>query len=121
MKSIFIAYGMIVGSLCIFLSFCWYIQFDHMQNVTEMAVKRALLSTMADYVDRDEFEAKNVFETFESYFQELALSGYEYDLTLSGFMKEPLFMRIHCQAANNSKLKGLRIEVDEAMIEELKE
>lgn len=121
MKSIFIAYGMIVGCLCIFLSLSWYVQFDHTQNVTEMAVKRALLSTMSDYVDQNDFEATDVFETFEGYFKELALSGYDYDLTLSGFMKEPLFMRITCQAVNDQKLTGLRIHVDEAMIEELSE
>ena len=51
----------------------------------------------------------------------MALEDYTYDLTLSGFMKEPLFMRIHCQAINQSRLKGMRIEVDEAMVEELSE
>ena len=121
MKSIFIAYSMIIGSFVLFLSFFWYVQFDHTQNVTEMAVKRALLSTMADYVDQSEFEAQDAFETFTAYFKELALEDYTYDLTLSGFMKEPLFMRIHCQAVNESKLKGMRIEVDEAMVEELSE
>ena len=121
MKSIFIVYGMILGSLILFLSFCWYVQFDHTQNVTEMAVKRALLSTMADYVERDNFEAQDAFDTFTTYFKELALEDYIYYLTLSGFMKEPLFMRIHCQAINQSRLKGMRIEVDEAMVEELSE
>ena len=43
---------------------------------------------------------------------------YEYELTLSGFIKEPLFMRVHCTVRNHTKLKGLEINIDEAMIEE---
>lgn len=121
MKSIFIAYGMIVLSFVTFLSSIWYIQYDHTRDITEMAVKRALISTMADYVDKENYESEDVMNTYESYFKELALSDYEYTLTLSGFLKEPLFMRVHCTARNTSKLKGLKIEVDEAMIEELRE
>ncbi|MGN1343544.1 MAG: hypothetical protein ACI4U3_03135 [Traorella sp.] len=119
MKSIYIAYTMIVTTFVLFLSFSWYIQFDHTKDVISMAVKRSLMSTMADYVDASDFEAYDVYNTFESYFKELALQDYEYELTLSGFIKEPLFMRVHCSVSNDTKLKGLRIEVDEAMIEEL--
>ena len=119
MKSIFISFTMIILTFVLFLSFSWYIQFDHTQNVTEMAVKRSLMSTMSDYVDKTDFDAYDVYTTFETYFKELALEGYEYELTLSGFIKEPLFMRVHCSVSNDTKLKGLVIEVDEAMIEEL--
>lgn len=121
MKSVFWVYGILVCSFTAFLSFCWYIQFDHTQSVTELATKRALKSTMADYVDSHEFEAEDVMDTFSNYFKELAIRDYEYDLTLSGFMKEPLFMRVHVQAKNDSALKGMVIQVDEAMIEELSE
>lgn len=119
MKAIFISYGMIVATFVLFLSFCWYIQFDHTQSVTELALKRSLMSTMEEYVDETNFEAEEVFDTFESYFKELALKDYTYELTLTGFIKEPLFMRVNCIVTNQSKLKGLQIEVDEAMIEEL--
>ena len=118
MKSIYISYTMIVLSFVLFLSFSWYILFDHTQNATEIAVKRSLKATMADYVDQEDFDANDVYETFESYFKELALEGYEYELTLSGFIQEPLFMRVHCTVTNKSK--GLSIEIDEAMIEEVR-
>lgn len=121
MKSIFISYGVIVGTFALFLSLSWYIQFDHTQQVTEMAVKRSLMSTMSDYVDQSDFTANDVMNTFEQYFKEIALKDYTYELTLSGFIQEPLFMRINCVATNQSKLKGMRIQVDEAMIEEVRE
>lgn len=121
MKSIFIAFGMIIMSFVLFLSFAWNIQFDHAQNVTQTAVKRALMSTMVDYVDQKDFDGIDALDTFTEYFKELALKDYTYDLTLSGFMEEPLFMRVHCTASNSTRLKGLTIEVDEAMIEELRE
>lgn len=119
MKSIFISYTMIILSFLIFLCFGWYIQYDHTQNTIETAVKRSLIATMSDYVDDEDFEAYDVYMTFENYFKELALEDYEYELTLSGFIKEPLFMRVHCTVRNNTKLKGLKIEIDEAMIEEV--
>lgn len=121
MKSIFIAFGMTLMAFVCFLSFCWYIQFDHTQNVTEMAVKRALMSTMVDYAEKDDFDGDDVLHTFENYFKELALSGYNYELTLSGFIQEPLFVHISCKVNNSTRLKGLSIAVDEAMIEELRE
>ena len=118
MKSILISYTMIILSFVIFLCFGWYIQFDHTQNTIETAVKRSLISTMSDYVNQEDFNAHDVYNTFETYFKELALEDYEYELTLSGFIKEPLFMRVHCTVRNNTKLKGLEINIDEAMIEE---
>ena len=118
MKSIFISYTMIILSFVLFLCFGWYIQFDHTQDTIETAVKRSLISTMSDYVDKEDYEAYDVYTTFENYFKELALKDYEYELTLSGFIKEPLFMRVHCTVRNNTKLKGLEINIDEAMIEE---
>lgn len=119
MKAIFISYSMVMATLAMFLSFCWYIQFEHTHSVIEQAVKRSLKSTMAEYVDQIDFEAQDVFDTFESYFKEVALKDYEYEITLSGFLKEPLFMRVNCKVTNDSKLKGLKFEVDEAMIEEV--
>lgn len=121
MKSIFIAYGMIVTSFVLFLSLGWYIQFDHTHYVSEMALKRALLSTMSEYATQQNVDAQDVFSSFKAYFKELAMEGYDYELTMSGFIQEPLFMRMHCVVSNDSKLKGLHITLDEAMIEELSE
>lgn len=121
MKSIVICFSLVLASLVSFLSLAWYVQFDHTQNTLEMIVKRSLMSTMTDYVDETDFTSEDVMNTFEMYFQELALRDYEYELVLSGFMEEPLFMRIQCVAENQTKLKGLKIHLDEAMIEELRE
>lgn len=120
MKSIFLAFGMITLSFVIFLCMGWYIQFDQTYSVTESALKRALTATMSDYLDQSDFSESDVMDTFVHYFDELAIEDMEYDLTLIGFIKEPLFMRVHCSASNQKKLKGLKIELDEAMIEELR-
>ena len=40
---------------------------------------------------------------------------------MTGLIKEPLFMQVEIMAVNKSKLRGLMIHVQEAMIEELKE
>lgn len=119
MKAIFISYSMVIATLAMFLSFCWYIQYEHAHSVIELAVKRSLKSTMVDFIDQSNFEAQDVFNTFESYFKEITLEDYDYEITLSGFLKEPLFMRVNCKVTNDSKLKGLQFEVDEAMIEEV--
>ena len=118
MKSILICYCLILGSFFAFLSGVEWIHFDHAQNTIAMALKRSLMSTMVDYVDEMEFEAQDILQTFRQYFKEITLSDYEYDIALTGFMKEPLFMRIECQAIGKD---GSRIHVEDMIIEELRE
>lgn len=120
MKTILLSFVSLFISLVLFLTFSWYVLYDHTQNTLEMAVKRSLMSTMNDYVDEQDFTTTDVMNTFKMYFQELALSDYSYEIGLTGFMEEPLFMRIRCIASNDTKLKGLKITIDEMMIEELR-
>lgn len=122
MKAIILATMMVFLSFVLFCSLSWYVEYDHTQNTIEMAMKRALMSTMVDYVDEDEldFEIYDVLASFEGYFKKLTLPDLHYKIALIGFIKEPLFISVEVQARNESKLKGLTIHVKEAMIEELK-
>lgn len=120
MKSIIISTMMIFFTFVLFLSFCWYVQYDHNQNTIEMAVKRALMSTMIDYVDELDFEAYDVLNTFEKHFKDITPKGFDYQVALTGFISEPLFMQVEIKASNQTKLKAMHIHVREAMIEELK-
>lgn len=119
MKSIVICYGCILGAFLTFLSGVDFVRFDHAQNTIALALKRSLMSTMVDYVDEREFEANEVLNTFQQYFKEVTLNDYEYDIALTGFMKEPLFMRVECVA--KQKNGNQRIHVEDMMIEELRE
>lgn len=121
MKSIIISTMMIFFTFVLFLSFSWYVQYDHNQNTIEMAVKRALMSTMIDYVDELDFEAYDVLNTFEKHFKDITPTGFNYQIALTGFINEPLFMQVEVKAENQTKLKAMRIHVREAMIEELKD
>lgn len=120
MKSILLCYTLICASFLAFLSGVDWIRFDHAQNTTTLAVKRSLMSTMVDYVDEREFEAYEVFNTFTYYFKEIALKDYDYQLFLTGFMKEPLFMRVECVATPIQSHQN-KIHVEDMMIEELRE
>lgn len=122
MKAVILATMMVFLSFVLFCSLSWYIEYDHTQNTIEMAMKRALMSTMVDFVDEDEldFEIYDVLASFEGHFRELALSNLHYKIALIGFIKEPLFISVEVQASDDSKLRGLNIHVKEAMIEELK-
>ena len=109
-----------IGMIC-FLAMSWYVEFDHTQNTLQMAVKRALMSTMVGYVDRMDFDVYDCLDSFEAHFQQLATKDMEYKIAMSGFFKEPLFMRVEVLARNDTKLKNLLIHIDESMIEELRE
>lgn len=121
MKSIIISYTLVIASFMAFLSGSWFVQFDHTQNTLQMATKRALMSTMVDYVDLVDYTIEDVANTFTLYFQELALADYDYEISITGFLAEPLFIRVECIATSPKHLRNQRIRIDESMIEELRE
>ncbi len=121
MKSCVLSTMIVFMTFCLFLSMSWYVEYDHTQNTIEMAAKRALMSTMVAYVDEWDFEIYDVLDTFEKDFKDLALKDLDYQIALTGFIKEPLFMQVEILASDDTLLRGLTIHVQEAMIEELKE
>lgn len=121
MKSWIWTFMVIFMTFTLVLGLSWYVEYDHTQNTIEMAAKRALMSTMVAYVDEWDFEIYDVLQHFEKDFKALALKDLKYQIALTGFIKEPLFMQVEILAVNDTKLKGLTIHVQEAMIEELKE
>lgn len=121
MKSWYWTFMIIFMTFCLVLGMSWYVEYDHTQNTIEMAAKRALMSTMVAFVDEWDFEIYDVLQHFKDDFKDLALKDLDYQIALTGFIKEPLFMQVEILAVNKTKLRGVSIHVQEAMIEELKE
>ncbi|MEF9962258.1 MAG: hypothetical protein RR863_04660 [Erysipelotrichaceae bacterium] len=119
MKSVILSSMMIFISFVVMVSFSWWVQYDHLQNVLSTNTKRGIAYSMVQVRLKKVFDARDVMNYFEEYFEMNMIKDYHYKITLSGYMQEPLFVKIHIDAQDKNTRNAMHFEVEEAMLEEL--
>ena len=119
--------GVILAAMFLFFTFAsllcgrWWIRYDHVQNTLETNTKRAIAYAMVMGRKEDRIHPDELIEYFNDYFQMNAVDGFHYVMTLNGYIDEPLFMKVQVTAQETGKIQNMKIEVEEAMIEEVKD
>lgn len=119
MKSVMISAMLIIFGNTLMIAFSWWVRYDHIQNTTRTNTKRAIAYSMVKVREQDVFDANDVIRYFQDYFIMNKVDGYQYKITLSGYVQDPLFVKMSVQAKNEEKLSSMNIEVEEAMLEEV--
>ena len=113
--------SLIFTGMALLLGFGWWIQFDHVQNMTSRFLKTALQETMIEMKDHPYFESIDVFHSIEEKFKRNALPGYSYEMKLLGFIKDPILVNVQVKVENTSGLTAMNFHVHEVMIEEVRQ
>lgn len=121
MKSVILSAMMIFLGFTLTVTFSWWVQYDNIQNITETNTKRSIAYAMVKVREKGVFDANDVMRYFEEYFRMNAVKGYRYDIVLSGYIQEPLFVKMKVTAHSDDSLKGMHLEIEEAMLEEVKD
>lgn len=120
MKGVIVSMTLLLTSMALLLGFGWWIQFDHVQNMTSLALKNAMEQTMMEMENLDYVESLDVFESIEEKFKRNALPGYSYELSMLGFVKEPFLVNMQVKVENTNALTALKFHVQEVMVEEVR-
>lgn len=119
--------AVILATMFFFLTFVsllcgsWWIRYDHVQNMVETNTKRGIAYAMVKGREHNRVEPDALMAYFQEYFQMNAIKGFQYSLTLNGYIDEPLFMKIRVEATEKRKVQNIKIRIEEAMIEEVKD
>ncbi|MEG1630518.1 MAG: hypothetical protein RR345_05315, partial [Erysipelotrichaceae bacterium] len=88
-------------------------------NVLSTNTKRGIAYSMVQVREKGVFDGNDVMNYFKEYFEMNMIKDYHYKITLSGYIQEPLFVKIHVDAQDKNIRNAMHFEVEEAMLEEL--
>lgn len=120
MKGVVLSMTFILTGMALLLGFGWWIQFDHVQNMTSLALKNAMEQTMIEMENQENVVDSDIFESIEEKFKRNALPGYSYELSMLGFVKEPFLVNMRVKVENTNALTTLKFHVQEVMVEEVR-